>query len=100
MRKMSGSPGHFAISRRGARAEIRAEEEDPGGGHVCPRAEDRFPDRQRQVMASPAMGSQAYRFTGWGKTSLDYVSRSVREGPGSGDGEGKFSRSLMVTSIG
>lgn len=37
-------------------------------------------DRQRQVMASPAMGSQAYRFTGWGKTLLlDYVARSERD---------------------
>lgn len=54
---------------------------DPGGKRTCvfvlmPKIVSS--DRQRQVMASPAMGSQAYRFTGWGKTlSLDYVSRSV-----------------------
>lgn len=103
----------LARSHRNPRGDPRGGKARRGGeGRVCPRAEDRFPDRQRQVMASLAMGSQAYRFTGRDKTSLDYVSRSVREGPTWSwlagwlavpmqGGQGKFSRRrLMVTSIG
>lgn len=103
MRKMAGSARPFPCVRF-ARAETHGGE-IPGGKEkrvcVCPRAEDRFPDRQRQVMASPAMGSQAYRFTGLGvrrcRWILDYVSRSVREGWLAGR-EGKFSRRFTVTS--
>lgn len=66
------------------------------------------PNRQRQVMASPAMGSQAYRFTGWGKTlSLVYVSRSVgrsmrrlRDGWGRGRRRGFHESSRLHQSVG
>lgn len=67
MRKMAGSPGHFPASDSLAqKPTVERSREGKRNGCVCPRAEDRFPDRQRQVMASPAMGSQAYRFTGLG----------------------------------